>query len=279
MKISKLSPCLGAEVTGLDLSNALPDHAFQQLRDAFLTHSVLVIRDQHLSPDEFVHVSRKFGALEPYESTVKPFLMPGHPEIILISNVKEGGRNIGIEDAGQYWHTDRSYVLDPAWASLLYAIEIPVDAQGVVRGDTRFASTVAALEALPAAQREYLRGLQAVHRYVYRYTSPGAQPLPEVVHPVVLRHPFTGTESLYVNAGFTDRLVEVDMAHSRTLLDPLYAYIGQPQFIYVHKWRPGDIVMWDNFATQHRATGDYELPLRRLLWRTTIRQPAAPPVA
>ena len=274
MKINQLSARLGAEVTGIDLSRELPEQVFRALRDAFLAHSVLVIRDQDLDPDAFVRASRRFGEMEPYESTVKQFLMPGHPEIILISNVKEDGRNVGIEDAGQYWHTDRSYVEEPAWASLLYARELPVDAQGVVHGDTRFASTVAAFAALPGELKERLGTLQAVHRYIYRYTTPGARPLPEVRHPIALHHPFTGARSLYVNQGFTDRIADLDPASSERLLAQLYTHLAQPRFQYVHQWRPGDIVMWDNFATQHNATGDYKLPLRRLLWRTTIKRPA-----
>lgn len=273
MNIRPLTDSLGAEVTGVDLSIE-PERVADTLRAAFLAHSVLVVRDQHLNEDQFVRLTRCMGPVEPYESTVKQFLMPGHPEIIVLSNMLENGRPIGIRDAGQYWHTDRSYVKDPAWSSLLHAIRLPVDAQGVTRGDTQFASTVAAFAALPAAMQQRLRGLQAVHRYVYRYTKAPADRLPDVAHPVALRHPYTGRESLYVNKGFTFGIVGMAQAEADALLEELFAHVAQPRFIYVHHWRPGDVVMWDNFATQHNAVADYELPLERLIWRTTVRAPA-----
>jgi taurine dioxygenase len=273
MNIQALTGSLGAEVTGADLSIE-PERVADRLRDAFLAHSVLVVRDQHLNEDQFVRLTRCMGPIEPYESTVKPFLMAGHPEIIVLSNILEDGKPIGIRDAGQYWHTDRSYVKEPAWSSLLHAIRLPVDAQGVTRGDTQFASTVAAFAALPASMQQRLRGLQAVHRYVYRYTKAPEDRLPDVAHPVVLRHPYTGRESLYVNKGFTFGIVGMAQAEADALLEELFAHIAQSRFIYAHHWRPGDVVMWDNFATQHNAVSDYELPLERLIWRTTVRAPA-----
>jgi len=273
MKVDKLSPALGAQVTQLDLSREQPDSVYAQLRGALLEHSVLVIRGQSLDPAQFVSVSRQFGELEPYESTVREFLMPDHPEIILISNVKENGRNVGVEDAGQYWHTDRSYVPQPCWSSLLYAIEVPTDEAGTVHGDTHFSSTLAAFAALPESTRRRLRDMRAVHRYIYRYTRPAADRLPPVEHPIALSHPFNGRPSLYVNAGFTECIAGVDVAASQQMLNELYEHVARPEFIYTHHWQPGDIVMWDNFATQHKATGDYRLPMRRLMWRTTVRSP------
>jgi taurine dioxygenase len=274
MNIKPLTDSLGAEVTGVDLSVDLPRHA-DTLRAAFLDHSVLVVRDQHLTEEQFVRLGRSFGPLEPYESTVKQFLMPDHPDILVLSNMVKDGRPLGIRDAGQYWHTDRSYVEEPAWSSLLHAIRLPVDAAGVTRGDTQFTSTVAAFAALPEAMQERLRGLRAVHRYIYRYSRAPEQPLPSVVHPVVLKHPYSGRESLYVNKGFTFCIEGMAQAESDALLEELYAHVAQPRFVYTHKWRVGDVLMWDNFATQHNAVRDYELPLERLMWRTTVRAPAA----
>lgn len=274
MNIQPLTDNLGVEVTGVDLS-VEPERFAGALRSAFLESSVLVVRDQHLTEEQFVRLSRSMGPLEPYESTVKQFLMTGHPEVIVLSNIVENGKPIGIRDAGQYWHTDRSYVRDPAWSSLLHAIRVPVDERGVTRGDTQFASTVAAFAALPAATQERLRGLQAVHRYVYRYTKAPEDRLPDVAHPVVLHHPYTGRESLYVNKGFTFGIVGMDDTEAGTLLEELFAHVAQPRFIYTHHWRKGDVVMWDNFATQHNAVSDYQLPLERLIWRTTVRAPAS----
>lgn len=272
MNIRPLTEHLGAEVTGIDLSAELERHV-DPLRAAFLDRSVLVVRDQHLTEEQFVRLGRSFGPLEPYESTVKQFLMPSHPDILVLSNRVKDGKPVGIRDAGQYWHTDRSYVKDPAWSSLLHAILLPVDAQGVTRGNTQFTSTVAAFAALPEAVRQRLRGLQAVHRYVYRYTKAPDNRLPDVVHPVVMRHPYNGREILYINKGFTFGIQDMAQEESDALLEQLYAHVAQPQFVYTHQWRPGDVLMWDNFATQHNAVADYELPLERLMWRTTVRAP------
>ncbi len=273
MDIRPLTDTLGAEATGVDLSTNPARHA-DALRKAFMEHSVLVVRDQRLTEAQFIRLTRLFGPIEPYESTVKEFLKPGFPEIIVLSNIVENGKSIGIRDAGQYWHTDRSYVKAPAWASLLHAIRLPVDDRGVTRGNTQFASTIAACAALPAGMRERLRGLQALHRYVYRYTKAPDDRLPDVAHPVLIRHPFSGRESLYVNKGFTFGIVGMDDGEAQALLEELFVHVARPEFVYTHHWRPGDVVIWDNFATQHRAVSDYQLPLERLIWRTTVRSPA-----
>ncbi len=273
LNIRPLTEHLGAEVTGIDLAKDTERHA-DQLRAAFLDRSVLIVRDQHLNEEQFVRLAHSFGPLEPYESTVKQFLMPEHPEILVLSNMVKDGKPVGIRDAGQYWHTDRSYVKEPAWSSLLHARRLPVDAQGVTRGNTQFASTVAAFAALPDAMRTRLRALRAVHRYIYRYTKAPDNPLPEVSHPVALRHPYNGRESLYVNKGFTFGIEGMPQDESDALLEALYEHIAQPQFVYTHQWRVGDVLLWDNFATQHNAVADYELPLERLMWRTTVRAPA-----
>ena len=273
MKTRPLSEHLGAEVTGIDLNTDLDRHA-DALRALFLDRGVLVIRDQQLDEAQFVRLAKSFGPLEPYESTVKQYLMPAHPDILVLSNMLDAaGQPLGIRDAGQYWHTDRSYVEQPAWSSLLHARVLPVDEQGVTRGNTQFASTLAAAAALPPALRERVRNLQAVHRYLYRYTKAPENQLPPVHHPVLLRHPYNGRESLYVNKGFTSHLEGLDAAASDALLEELYAHVAQPRFVYSHGWRPGDVLMWDNYATQHNAVSDYQLPLQRLMWRTTVRVP------
>ncbi len=274
MKIRKITPALGAEVLDVDLSRAPTEAQANALREAILAHGVLLIRDQRLSPSQLAVLSRAFGPIEPYGSTVGEFLMRDEPDVLVLSNIVENGKPVGIQDAGQYWHTDRSYVAEPAWSSLLYAVEVPVGEDGRVRGDTAFTSTVAAFDALPESRKAYLRTLRAVHRYVYRYTAEPKNRLPDAVHPVVLRHPYNGRESLYVNAGFTPAIEGMPAAESDALLAELFAHVAKPEFGFVHHWRVGDIIMWDNFATQHRATGDYGPPLRRLMWRTTVCRPA-----
>ena len=272
MTTQPLTEHLGAEVSGIDLMRNQKEFA-DPLRSALLDCGVLVVRDQKLDARQFVEVARGFGPIEPYESTVKQFLMRDYPEIIVLSNLERDGKRLGLRDAGQYWHTDRSYVEEPAWSSMLHAVKLPVDEHGVTRGSTQFTSSIATLAALPQATKARLRNLKAVHRYIYRYTKAPQDELPPVEHPVVLRHPYNGRECLYVNRGFTSHIVGLSEQDSKTLLEDLYAHVEQPQFVYTHQWRPGDVLLWDNFATQHNAVADYQLPLERLMWRTTIRKP------
>jgi taurine dioxygenase len=272
MNVRPLHPLFGAEVTGLDLSRDVQTYA-RELRRIFLDRSVLVIRNQTLSEAQFVALAKAFGPIEPYESTVGQFLMKDHPDVLVLSNIVRNGQPIGIRDAGQYWHTDRSYVENPAWASLLHPIVLPVDSLGVTRGSTQFTSTLAAFDALDEPMKGRLRPLRAVHHYIYRYTAAPENRLPDASHPIALRHPYNGRESLYVNKGFTSHVEGLSEDDSRDLLQTLYAHVAQPERTYTHDWRPGDLLLWDNFATQHNAIRDYELPLERLMWRTTMRAP------
>jgi taurine dioxygenase len=211
---------------------------------------------------------------------MEKYLLPGYPEIFRVSSITENGQRIG--GSGEFWHTDLSYVERPSRGSLLYSIEVPIR-NGVVLGDTEFGSTAAAFEALPQAMKKQLRGLKAVHRFsdIYSKINKGrsdAAPLsaeqkartPDVVHPVVLKHPLSGRESIFVNEGFTSHIIGLPEDESRALLAELYAHCTKPEFIYVHKWQAGDLIMWDNWSTVHRATGGYTPDERRLLHRTTL---------
>lgn len=271
---------LGNEITGLDISRPLDAETFKQLSHAFARHSVLVFRGQTLTPEEHIRFSRGFGELEIH--VVERYLLPGHPEIFRVSNIVENGQRIG--GSGEFWHTDLSYVQQPSRGSLLYSIEVPTR-DGVVLGDTEFASTAAAYEALPQSMKDTLKGMRAVHRFsdiyakVARQRNAGGSDLssaqkektPDVVHPVVLRHPVSRRDSLFVNEGFTVRILGMPEDESRDLLAELYAHCKRPEFVYVHKWQAGDLVMWDNWSTIHRATGGYTDQERRLLHRTTLK--------
>jgi len=271
---------LGNEITGLDISRELDAETFRELSKAYADHSVLVFRNQKLTPEQHIRFSRGFGELEIH--VVERYLLPGHPEIFRVSNIVENGQRIG--GSGEFWHTDLSYVKQPSRGSLLYSIEVPTR-DGVVLGDTEFASTAAAYDALPQAMKDRLKGLKAVHRFsdiysqVARERKTGTVELteaqkaktPDVIHPVVLRHPISGRDSLFVNEGFTVGIVGMPEDESRDLLAELYAHCKRPEFVYVHKWQVGDLIMWDNWATIHRATGGYTAEERRLLHRTTLK--------
>ena len=157
---------LGAEITGVDLSQEADDATFGPIEDALHEHLVVVVRDQKLTPAQHIRFSRRFGALA--DHVMGPYVLPGHPEIYVVSNIIENGKPIGVADAGPKWHSDFVYRARPARCSLLYALEVPV-IDGIPRGDTLFSNTVAAFEALPAAKRQQLEKLKAVFCFTRQY--------------------------------------------------------------------------------------------------------------
>lgn len=270
--IRPLHPVLGAEIVGLDLARELPEEEFRAIRDAFNRHSLLVFRSQQkLTPAQQVAFSRRFGPLEIH--VLHQFLHPEFPEILLVSNEVRDGRNIGLADAGRYWHSDLSYKAEPSLGSLLCSRVLPAEG-----GDTLFASMIAAYERLPATLRARIDGLTAEHDYAARMKKQGRGDLstaqqaevPAVVHPVVRAHPETGKRALFVNEGFTTRILGIPEAESRALLDQLFAAETEPDIIYRHKWTEGDMVMWDNRSLIHLAAGcPPHMP--RTMYRTTIK--------
>lgn len=272
---------LGAEISGVDLTRPVDDATFAEIERAFYNESVVVFRGQNISEEQHIAFSRRFGNLEVHVSGAR-YLHPRHPEIRINSNIIENGKPIGATDAGQYWHTDLSYMGEPSKCSLLYAVEVPTK-EGRSLGDTQFVSVTAAYDALPADIKKRLQGSKAVHSYSYRYyklTDAGKQRpqltveqkarTPDVEHPVVATHPYTGKKCLFVNEGFTTRIVGMPEAESSALLADLFAHVRKPEFLYAHKWAVGDLLMWDNLSTQHFAVADYALPLRRKMQRTTV---------
>jgi taurine dioxygenase len=282
---------LGAEIIGLDLSQPIDDAIVRDLETVFHERSVIWFRNQKLTPAQHVSFSRRFGEVELLVN--RQYCLPSQPEVYVVSNVVENGRNIGNADAGLVWHTDSSYKQVPSRASLLYAIEVPRDDSGKSLGDTCFASMSAAFDALPAATRERIDGLRAVHNYTIQYerrlekiraqggkreelSAQAKAQVPDVVHPVVLRHPYTGRRGVYVNFAFTTEVVGMAPEAGKQLVAELVAHATQPQFVYRHRWQPGDLLIWDNYATQHLAIQDYALPQRRLMYRTTVQGIHAP---
>ncbi len=279
MEITHSTGPVGAEIKGVDLAKPLDEGAFRRIEAVFHDRGVIVIRDQKLTPEQHIAFSRRFGPLEIHVAA--QYLKPGFPEILVVSNVVEEGRNIGLADAGQYWHSDLSYMANPSRCSLLYAIEVPVR-DGEVLGETLFASAAYAYDTLPAAWKERLEGLTAVHRYGDRYQKQQAAggrgalsqeqlaKLPDVRHAVLRPHPITGRRVLFVNEGFTAFIEGMPVEESAALPPQLYAHIVRPEFLYTHRWQAGDLLIWDNCLVQHRAVRNYALPLRRLLHRTTV---------
>lgn len=290
--IHRIGKHLGAEISGVDLAQPMDDDTFSKVAAAFYDNEVVFFRNQKLTPEQHIAFSRRFGTLEHHVR--REHRLEGFPEILIVSNVRDRkGKAIGAEDAGRFWHSDLSYKEVPSLLSALYAIEVPVK-DGKVLGNTSFASTTAAYEALPEDLKQRLQGLRNVHSYrSYREKNARAQreeqargarvvqehvpteeqlkSVPDSEAPVVRTHPVTGRKGLFVNEAHTSHIVGLPKAESDALLAQICAHIVKPEFRYEHHWRAGDLLMWDNVAVQHKANFDYNLPLRRLMYRTTVR--------
>lgn len=276
--VKPLTRAIGAEISDVDIAAGVDDATFRQIEEAFNRHSVILFRDQQLTPEQHVRFSRRFGELEVH--VLQQYLEPGFPELLVISNVVDAnGKAVGLADAGSVWHTDLSYMQKPSRAALLYSVEIPRDAMGQPLGDTLFSSTAAAYDALPADTRLRIDGLRAVHSYARTRKNRSAKrgplteqqkAIPDVLHPVVRTHPVTGRRGIFVNAGLTVEIDGLPETESTELLDRLFAHVIRPEFVYRHRWREGDLLCWDNYATQHIAMHDYALPQRRFMRRTTV---------
>jgi len=265
---------LGAEVAGVDLARPLSNSVAAEIRRAFVEHLVLFFRDQDLTPEQHLTVSRLFGSLSrvPY---VKH--MAEYPDIIAV--LKEADER-KISTFGNAWHSDFSFLPQPPLGSVLYAREVPSHG-----GDTLWSNMYEAYEALSEGMKRLLDGLNAMHSgrpygvggvpkdlktsrsVVMERNNPEADR--EVAHPVVRRHPESGRKAIFVNAIYTTRFEDMSEAESRPLLDFLFAHCIRPEFTCRFRWAPGSLAIWDNRCTLHYAVNDYD-GQRRLMHRTTI---------
>ena len=270
LTISPLSPVIGAEIGGLDLSRPLSLEEAGAIREALLRHHVVFFRDQQLSPEQLKELGRSFGTLN-----IHPYVrgMTGHPEILEI--IKEPSDKVNF---GGGWHSDMSFLEIPVMGSILHAVEVPE-----VGGDTLFASQYAAWEALSPGLQSVLSGLRAVHSASEEYGERGQSSrkrasmdsevvgpdTPEYVHPVVRTHPETGRRGLYVNPAFTLRFEGWTRRESRPLLDYLFEVSRKEAFTCRFRWRPGSVAFWDNRCVWHYALNDYH-GHRRHMRRVTV---------
>ena len=247
-EVRPLSAALGAEVVGLDLSAPLDAETFAEVHRAHLEHLVLVFRDQELSPGQQSRFAGRFGPLIEYSLTQAA--VPGHPCVTMISTRREKGEFIGVPDAGPMWHTDHCYRERPALGTMLHAIEIPDHG-----GDIVFANLYAAHDALPAKLRRALEGRSGVFMNSRSQTeAPTAEQLRDMQrHPLIRTHPETGRKSLFVSQQQTVAIEGVSDDEGREILDRLFVHCAQPDFVYAHKWRRGDLTFWDNRCTVHKA--------------------------
>ena len=274
LTVQPISPALGAEITGVDLSRRLRSGEFDAVHRALLDHGAVFLRDQDLHPRHLIDFASRLGPLN-----VHPMMKPldGHPEVLEIRKDPEDRNNFGGS-----WHTDLSYLERPALASLLYAREVPP-----VGGDTLFACMYHAYEALSDGLKRLLCGLRAVHdtRRIYTPDAQEAQGTignaasmrrnrpqdhhEEAVHPVVRTHPETGRKALYVNCNFTSRFEGMTEAESAPLLEFLFAHLERPEFTCRFRWSEGAAALWDNRCTQHYALNDYH-GHRRVMLRVSV---------
>jgi len=281
MKIRSCGGAIGAEITGIDVSRPVGEAEFSQIASALDRYAVVVIRDQSLTSAKLAGFSRLFGT--PQVNVRAEVNNEETPEVGWISNVTTEGRRLGSHDAGRYWHSDLCYLEKPSKLTLLHALEVP-EKEGVIYGDTEFAGMAAAYDALPQAIKARIGGLKAANGYRYMWNRKarefGVRKLlteseleqypPDAIHPVVRTHPSTGRKCLYVCDGYTHRILGIPKDESDELLQYLFEHVIRADFRYRHKWRVGDILMWDNCAVQHKANFDYAPPLRRVMQRCTI---------
>jgi taurine dioxygenase len=282
LQFRNLSENIGSEVIGINLAGPISKDDMQMIEQEFNNRAVLLFRNQDVSEEQHINFSKYFGELEIH--VLKQYLLPENPEILRISNIQENKVNVGISDAGQYWHTDLSYMKSPSRCSILNAKVIPERKGEISYGDTCFINTASAYDALDAETKQRIKNLKSVHSYADRHermrlaansqrqplTADQLKKVPEVIHPVVRTHPITGRKSIYVNEGFTTRIVDMDPAEGNNLLQELYSHCTSDVFKYRHKWMVGDIIMWDNCSTQHLAIADYGSDQLRLMYRTTV---------
>lgn len=275
---------VGAEVRGVDLAAELDDETIAAIRHAVDTHGMIYFRGQQLPPERQVALSHRFGRVQKHVR--QEFALSGYPEIHLISNVKEGERSIGSAYAGDDWHTDLCFMREPLRYAMLHALEVPTDATGRVLGDTHFASTTYAYDTLPADLKRAISGRHGIFQYHRAQalkqqarakdharpdlTAEQKAATPDVTHPIVVTHPISGRKLIYVNRVYTFGIVGMSEEDAQPLLQQLFAHIARPEVVYVHHWQAGDVIMWDNWPTQHQAIGDYRLPQRRLMHRTAM---------
>jgi len=278
VEVRKLTGGCGAEVLGVDL-RSMSNRQWDEVQRAFTEHGVIFFRDQTLTPEQHLEFARRWAPID-----VNRFFtaVEGYPEIAEVRKEPAQKQNIG---GG--WHTDHSYDAEPAMGSILLARELPEEG-----GDTLFANMYRAFETLSDGLKHTLRGLNAVHSSVHIFgpkakvydekdfkgVFKNADKVGDVVHPVVIRHPLSGREALYVNPAFTIHFEGWSADDSKPLLEHLYRHAARPEFTCRFRWREGSIAFWDNRATWHYAANDYHGE-RRLMHRVTVAGCALQPAA
>jgi taurine dioxygenase len=290
MNIVPSGQTLGASVEGIDLEKPLSDSDFRSVLRALGQHGVLCFPHQTFDTPALAAFARRFGDLE--INVANLYYEPDFPEIMVLSNqMRPDGKPVGLNDAGQGWHTDMSYSKDIALANILHAQAVPMR-NGKSVGETQFRNMHAAYDELPDEIKHKLKGRTATHDFekfweVMRHRPGSRRPAlteeqkrkkPPVSQPLVRIHPLTGRKILYANPGYTIRIDGMDLNESATILEYLFRHQERADFLYAHHWAVGDVLMWDNIGTVHNAVADY-MPtepryMRRAQVMATLDYPA-----
>jgi len=275
LQIRPLSDALGAEVSGLDLTQPQDDKTISAIRQAFLKHHLLCFRSQPLEPSEFARVAGYFGA--PQLQLLRKKQHGETPEVSILESTYKRPEDKPddmrlVRLSG--WHTDDSYFAVPAKATMLQSIQIPDSG-----GETKFCNMRKAYIDLPDAQKRRIQDLRAVHGYdtkraparAIKLTKEEEAETPPVDHPLVRIHEDTGDKAIYFNSNRTDQVVGMARAESDALLDEIYTHVTQPKYQYHHKWRVGDILLWDNRCLMHAVNMDFPVGQTRLHQRILLQ--------
>jgi taurine dioxygenase len=282
MEIIPSGQTLGARIEDVDLGAPLPDDDFRSLLRALGQYGVLCFPRQTFDTPAFAAFARRFGDLE--VNVANQFHEPDFPEIMVLSNrMAADGKPMGVNDAGQGWHTDMSYSADIALANVLHAQAVPVR-NGKSLGETQFRNMHAAYDELPVEMKDRLEGRTATHDFekfweMMRHRPGSRRPAlteaqkrrkPPVSQPLVRVHPLTGRKVLYANPGYTMWIDEMDRLEGDKILDYLFRHQERADFLYAHRWSVGDVLMWDNIGTVHNAIADYMPDEHRYMRRAQV---------
>jgi len=281
MKVTESGETLGATIEGLDLARPLARDEFEGVVSALGARGVVRFPGQKLSARQLADFASRFGELE--INVANAYQEPGIPEVMILSNIVEDGKPIGLADAGQDWHTDMSYSSTIAFANVLYGIQIPRRG-GRALGATEFSNMHAAYEGLPSEMKRDLEGMTVLHDFnkfwemMRREKGSKRPPLteaqrkakPPVSHPIFLTHPITRRRVLYANPGYAVRINELPEKESERTLKFLFEHQLKPEYRYTFGWHEGDVLMWEDIGTIHSAVADYAPHEHRLIKRCQV---------
>ncbi len=280
MKVISSGQSLGATIEGLDLAKPLSQEEFDAVLRALGRHGVVRFPRQKLTGRQLADFSARFGELE--INVANAYQEPGIPEVMILSNIVENGKPVGLADAGQDWHTDMSYSRMIAFANVLYGIKIP-KRNGQPLGATEFSNMHAAYDGLPADLKRRLEGMTVLHDFNKFWegmrrkgskrpalTEAQRKAKPPVSHPIFLTHPITKRKVLYANPGYSIRINELPEKESGETLEFLFRHQLKPEYRYAFHWTEGDVLMWEDIGTVHNAAADYGPGEHRLVKRCQV---------